>query len=82
MKLLDPTFMTGQGRILCTLCAYILFFTLKLIATGDGLPNFNHEPTLASVLSFGIMLILTSYLVVVTLKLNRKRIPYRVNSCI
>ena len=82
MKLLDPTFMTGQGRILCTLGAYTLFFTLKLIATCDGLSYFNHEPTLASVLSFGIMLILTNYLVVVTLKLNRKRIPSRVNSCI
>ena len=76
--------MNGQGRLLCTLGTYILFLTLKLIATWYGLSNFNLEPkhTLASVLSFGMMFILTSYLVVATLKLNRKIIRHRVNSCI
>ena len=88
MKLLEGerclTFMDGQGRLLCTLDAYIFFLTLKLIATWYGLSYFNLEPkyTLASVLSLGMMLIVTSYLVVITLKLNRKKIPYRVNSCI
>ena len=88
MKLLEgkgfPTFMNGQGRLLCTLVAYTFFLTLKLIATSYGLFYFNLEPKhiLASVLSFGIMIILTTYLVVLTLKLNRKRRPCRVNSCI
>ena len=60
------------------------WFTVKVIPTW-GCLSYNiceAKYTLVSLLSFGMMFILTGYLVVLTLKLNRKRIRCRVNSCI
>ena len=62
----------------------LFWFTLRLIATWDYLSYVICQPKyiLVSFLSFGLMFTLTSYLVVLTLKLNRKRVRCRVNSCI
>ena len=59
-------------------------FTIKVIPTWDCLSYYICELkyTLVSLLSFAVMFMLTGYLVVLTLKLNRKRIRCRVNSCI
>ena len=59
------------------------WFTVKVIPTW-GCLSYNIcelKYTLVSLLSFAVMLMLTGYLVVLTLKLNRKRIRCRVNSC-
>jgi hypothetical protein len=60
----------------------LLMLTLNLISTWNGLPNSVLAPnsTMASLLSFGLMFTLTSYLMVLTLRLNRKRLRYMVNS--
>ena len=62
----------------------LLCFTLNLIATWDYLSYVICQPKyiLVSFLSFGVMFTLTSYLVVLALKLNRKRVRCRVNPCI
>ena len=70
---------------ICELGNKVFWFTVNLIATWDYLSYVIRELeyTFVSLLSFGVMFILTSCLVVLTLKLNRrKRIRCRVNSCI
>ena len=69
---------------ICELGNKVFWFTVNLIATWDYLSYVIRELeyTFVSLLSFGVMFILTSYLVVLTLKLNRKRIRRRVSSCI
>ena len=59
------------------------WYTVRVIPTWGCLSYNICEPkyTLVSLLSFGMMFILTGYLVVLTLKLNRKRTRCRVNSC-
>ena len=67
---------------ICELGSKLFWFTLNLITTWDGLSYVILKPkyALASLLSFGVMFTLTSYLVVLTLKLNGKRVRCRVNS--
>ena len=69
---------------ICELGNKVLWFTVNLIATWDYLYYVIREVkyTFVSLLSFGVIFILTSYLVVLTLKLNRKRMRCRVNSCV
>ena len=59
------------------------WFTVKVIPTWGCLSYIICEQkyTFVSLFSFAVMFILTGYLVVLTLKLNRKRVRCRVNSC-
>ena len=69
---------------ICELVSKVFWFTVNIIATCDCLSYVILElkSTLVPLFSFGVMFTLTSYLVMVTLKLNRKRGRCRVNSCI
>ena len=68
--------------IIYELVSRLFLLTLSLVITWNDLPYVILAPTstLASLLSFGMMLTLTSYVVVLTLRLNRKRVRCRVNS--
>ena len=81
--LISPA-MKAWGICKSFLCQRSFCFMLNLIATWDCLSYVICEPkyTFVSLLSFGMMFALTSYLVVLTLKLNRKRVHPRSNSCI
>ena len=69
---------------ICELVSKVFWFTVNLIATWDCLSYVISELkyTLVPLFSFGVMFTLTCYLVMLTLKLNRKRGRCRVNSCI
>ena len=60
----------------------LFWFTLNLLSTSDGLfyGILKADYSMASLLSFGVMFTFTSYLVMLALKLNRKRVRCRVNS--
>ena len=60
----------------------LFWFTLNLLSTSDGLFYGKQDYSMASLLSFGVMFTLASYLLVLTFKLNRKRVQCRVTSCI
>ena len=68
--------------ILYELGRRLFMLTLNLLIPWNGLLYVILVPksTLVSLLSFGVMFTLTSYLVVLTLRLNRKRVRSRVNS--
>ena len=68
--------------IIYELGSRFFMFIRNLITTWNSLPYDIIAPTytLASLLSFGIMFTVTSYLVVLILQLNRKRVRCRVNS--
>ena len=68
--------------IIYELGSRFFMFIRNLITTWNSLPYDILAPTytLASLLSFGIMFTVTSYLVVLILQLNRKRVRCRVNS--
>ena len=68
--------------ILYELGRSLFMLTLNLLIPWNGLLYviLVSKSTLVSLLSFGVMFTLTSYLVVLTLRLNRKRVRSRVNS--